>query len=335
MLFDKFFQSIALGCTALLLVTSSASAHHSRAEFEDNFQEITGEIVGVNWSNPHPSIDLRVADKSEIVQIQVFGSATSVGRAGVSDELFAIGDRVTVLGSYSTRRPNYALGTNMLLADGREAILTRTVESYWSGEFIGGIDAFTASGPKMADAALENRGLFRVWSSTPQWRETAERNFSLTEYAVSEQAKYDLVNNAVSRGEVPGMPVQMMQPGPQELIDRGEEITLHSMFYATRTIHMEPSENAEDQPLSELGYSIGHWEGDDLVVVTTRISWPFFTSGGIPQTDSIRIVERFTLSEDQARLDYILTATDPVIFTEPATYKVYRIALDVPPLSSP
>jgi len=322
---------LAFVAIGIFLVPVATSAHHSRAEFADDVQEIVGEIVKVKWANPHPAIHIRVDGGSETVQIQIFGSASSVRRAGVSDELFAIGDRVTIVGRFSTRRPNYALGTNMLLADGREAILTRTAGPYWSGEYIGGLEAFMASGPNMADTVAENRGLFRVWSSTAQWRETVERNYHLTENAVAQQAQYDLINNAIARGEAPGMPVPMMQPAPFELIDEGEVIILDSAYFdIRRTIHMEPSDDAGDQPLSDLGYSIGHWEGDDLVVVTTRISWPYFTSNGIPQTDAITLVERFTLSEDQARLDYHLTGTDPVMFTESATHKTYKVALDRP-----
>ena len=37
--------------------------------------------------------------------------------------------------------------------------------------------------------------------------------------------------------------------------------------------------------------------------------------------------ERFTVSEDQTRLDYQLTVTDPATFTEPAVYDRYWVAL--------
>ena len=40
--------------------------------------------------------------------------------------------------------------------------------------------------------------------------------------------------------------------------------------------------------------------------------------------------ERFTLSDDQGRLDYELVITDPVTFTEPATRTRTYLALDEP-----
>ena len=43
--------------TALFLVAFplAGAAHHSRAEFSGEVVEIAGELLGVNWSNPHPT----------------------------------------------------------------------------------------------------------------------------------------------------------------------------------------------------------------------------------------------------------------------------------------
>ncbi len=76
-----------------------------------------------------------------------------------------------------------------------------------------------------------------------------------------------------------------------------------------------------------MGYSIGRWEDDTLVVTTTNVNWPYFDNIGTPQSEAVHIVERFALSADQARLDYELTVTDPMTFTEPAAYERYWLAL--------
>ncbi len=54
------------------------------------------------------------------------------------------------------------------------------------------------------------------------------------------------------------------------------------------------------------------------MVETDRISWRYFNQVGLLQSEAIELVERFTPSEDGARLDYELTVTDPALFTEPA-----------------
>ena len=78
------------------------------------------------------------------------------------------------------------------------------------------------------------------------------------------------------------------------------------------------AEDPESQPRTPLGYSVGRWEGNTLVVTTTRISDIYFDDRGAPQSEDAVVVERYTLSEDETRLDYESIHTDPVNFTEPA-----------------
>ena len=84
-----------------------------------------------------------------------------------------------------------------------------------------------------------------------------------------------------------------------------------------RTIHMNAEQPDGEPSASPLGYSVGRWEEETLVVQTTRINWPYFDDSGIPQSESVEILERFTLSEGDRRLEYEITVTDPEAFTEP------------------
>ena len=85
------------------------------------------------------------------------------------------------------------------------------------------------------------------------------------------------------------------------------------------------------QPPSHLGYSVGRREGSTLIVETTKIDYPWVDNEArTPQSPDVRTTERFTLSEDQSRLDYELIITDPVTFTEPATRTRTYLALDEP-----
>ena len=73
----------------------------------------------------------------------------------------------------------------------------------------------------------------------------------------------------------------------------------------------------DDQNVRVLDYSVGHWDGDTLVVETTNIDWPYFDDVGTPMSSALRTVERYTLSADAQRLNMEMTVTDPVNFTEP------------------
>ncbi len=327
---------LAIAAVCLLLIPSAGSTHHSRAEFSERVEEISGEIVSARWTNPHPEIILRAetADGGgEELQIQAYGAANNLRQAGVTDELFEIGDRIIVVGRRSTRRPGLVLGTHLLLGDGRQAILSRTLEPYGSREVVGGLEAFLANSSGLADAAAENRGFFRVWSIAPgSGGEGVTAHRPLTEAATAAMEAFDQANSWIGRGEAPGMPAFMHSRNHLEFIDQGDSIRYEQpVFGIVRTIHLDSAENPLDQPHSPLGYSVGELDGGTLTVETTRVNWPYLHRSGIPISEDVRIIELFTLSEDQARLDYRMTVIDPVNFTEPATYSRHWVALENPP----
>lgn len=324
----------------LLLIPAVGFSHHSRAEFSERVEEISGEIVGARWTNPHPEIILRTetADGSEEeLQVQVYGAANNLRQAGVTDELFEIGDRVMIVSRRSTRRPGLVLGSHLFLADGRQAILSRALEPYRPGEVIGGLEAFLASSSELADAAAENRGLFRVWSIEPgSGGEGVTANRPLTDAARAAMETFDQENSWIGRGESPGMPAFMHSRNHFEFIDQGNTIRYEQpVLGIVRTIHLNPAGSADDQPHSHLGFSVGEVDGDTLTVETTRVNWPHLHRSGIPISEDARIIELFTLSGDQARLDYHMTVIDPVNFTEPATYSRHWVALENPPPEEP
>ena len=61
-----------------------------------------------------------------------------------------------------------------------------------------------------------------------------------------------------------------------------------------------------------LGHSIGHWEGDTLVVDTTAfVNDHHWIDNGVPASDALHIVERIKLINNGATLEIAYTATDP------------------------
>ena len=62
-------------------------------------------------------------------------------------------------------------------------------------------------------------------------------------------------------------------------------------------------------------------------VTTTRVNWPWFDNAGTRQSEDVEVLERFTLSEDQTRLDFQVTVVDHATFTEPAVLRGYWLAL--------
>jgi hypothetical protein len=309
-------------------------AHHSRQEYEGrDVTELEGELMQVMWFNPHAGLMLKVRNEvgaEHLLKIETFGSPRTFTRFGITGDLFRVGERVSIAGRASKLRPNYFLATNALLADGTEIVLGESGR-HWSGAPVVGLGyaaAYAVDESKLKAAAAENKGFFRVWSVPARG---ATRHEPFTPEAVAARELWDVADNPITRCEPPGMPVTMMVPNAFQFLNEGATINLHSVYFDTiRTIHVADAGNPEAQPATRLGYSVGRWEGRTLVVETTRINYPYFDYRGTPQSPSVRIMERFTLSEDQSRLDYQLTVTDPLTFTEPATYAKYLLALDEP-----
>lgn len=313
------------------LVGTSAIAHHGRVEFQNqDVSEIEGTIVDLDWRQPHPAFSISVADNSgdeAVWLIESFGGVGVFGDLETAAEILAIGRRVTVAGRRSTRRPNYFLGTNVLLQDGREAILSASRVPRWSETLVGG-QPNRGEAPEVVDAVGENRGIFRIWSMSER-NAGISRHWPFTNEAVAARADWDPIDNPLYRCEQPGMPAVIFQPVPPiQFIDAGDTIEFRGAWFGTvRTIHMGDSASSDNQPPGPLGYSVGHWEDNTLVVETKRINWPYFDTQGTPQSEDVRVVERYTLSEDQTRLDQHVTYIDPITFTGPATYQKYFMAL--------
>ncbi len=291
----------------LVLTYSAAFSHHSSAPFYDRSQvvEVEGVITEVLWRNPHILFKLE-DDNSQEWDIETT-SVSVLRRWGLDANVISAGTRVRVAGGPG-RLSDYAMWvTNILLPNGEEILFASRPR--WSEITIGE----DLRGEITGNTEL---GLFRVWTSASRlWNE----DYPLTEFARTSRAAWHPIENEPTANCAPkGMAFIMENPYPMEFVDEGEEILLRIEEYdLVRTIYMS-SESAPQEPTTSLlGHSIGHWEDDTLVVETTRIDYPYFDKTGIPQTGSVRNIERFSLSEDGSQLNYSVTVIDPEIFTAP------------------
>ncbi len=310
-----------------------AQAHHSFAEIEGGVdRELLGEVVRVRWGNPHVRVDIEVVedDGTSAVWELEGGDLNSLNRAGVTGSLVQVGQVIRAAGLTSTRRETYLAVSNILLPDGREVMMLSAEGPRWSDDVIGGRRTDFGA-PEEFQAPVAD--IFRVWTTVqtnpPEF--AADPPFTAAARAAY-QAFDPITDDPVLRCVTPGMPeaISYIGPHPVEFIERDDgDITLRiESDDNTRIIHMGENARAAEQPLSPLGYSVGRWDGDDLIVTTTQISWPYFKLEGLvaaPQSEAVEIVERFALDTDAGELAYTLTATDPATFTEPVTAERYHI----------
>lgn len=103
---------------------------------------------------------------------------------------------------------------------------------------------------------------------------------------------------------VPSIVYAMQGPFPIEIF-QGTEMTVLRLEYfdMARVIftdgrkHMGPG-----APLTKTGDSIGHWDGDTLVVETIHLKEATITNNGLSHSDKVRVTERFRLSPDGKKL---------------------------------
>ena len=112
-----------------------------------------------------------------------------------------------------------------------------------------------------------------------------------------------------------------------ELVDRGEEIVLRlEQWDGVGTIHMDVSIDIADPPATRMGYSLGRWDGHTLIVESKNFTGSAYDDMGTPQSAAMQVVERFTLSEDETRLEWEATVTDPETFTKPVSRRNLHLA---------
>jgi hypothetical protein len=92
----------------------------------------------------------------------------------------------------------------------------------------------------------------------------------------------------------------------------------------TRTIFTDGRGLPEEMNPTWLGYSVGRWEGDTLVVTTAGFNdrtWLDFS--GHPHSEALRTTERFR-RRDFGHMDFEMTIDDPKTFTRPITLKAVK-----------
>jgi hypothetical protein len=121
----------------------------------------------------------------------------------------------------------------------------------------------------------------------------------------------------------PGLPGIMTQPYPIEfLFTPGKVTVLIEAYSQWRQIFTDGRAHPESPDLTFNGHSIGHWEGDTLVVDSVAFSpdVPMGGQYGMEHSEKMRIVERMR-KNDKDQLEIETTIYDPEALVKPWTTK--------------
>lgn len=116
----------------------------------------------------------------------------------------------------------------------------------------------------------------------------------------------------------PGVPRIMLIPFPMQIIQiPGQLMMVFEYDHFVRFIDLERRQHPKDLNPSWMGDSIGHWEGDTLIVDTVGLNdKTWLDQVGHPHSDALHIMERIRRPDHDTLVDDI-TIDDPRAYLKP------------------
>jgi hypothetical protein len=136
-------------------------------------------------------------------------------------------------------------------------------------------------------------------------------------YTTEDFSYYD---RCISRG-VTGSILPSLYGDAMRIIQSPTEVAIsYEMLHDTRIIPLDGRPPADPGVRQYMGSSVGHWEGDTLVVETTNLT-DELRVGRMPHSEDLKLTERFTRI-DPDMVDYVVTVEDPRTFVAPWTFRL-------------
>jgi hypothetical protein len=313
------------GIVSLLLVVigsglvSDAVAHHSfAAEFDpDSRGSVSGTIKRVQFTNPHVRYRLDVvSDNGEIQEWELqTSSVTSLRGANWVRDSLQVGDVVTAEGQLGRNGAHKLFIRELRKADG-------SLLSSNAGRAVRNDPAAldVADGAVFAYGQLNDTHPFDIsgpWSNRYKFQLTVDdlepKPTPFTSQGRRVFEATDHYEDYALRCIALGLPRLFGSPYNMEIVDAGTHyVVLHVQNNLPRRIYMDGRSAPDDYQPTSNGFSVGHWEGDELVIETTHLLPGWLDGSGLPMSgDGTRIVERWSFDDRRVAMDRVMTIYDP------------------------
>jgi len=140
------------------------------------------------------------------------------------------------------------------------------------------------------------------------------------------KASYDKNRELIAQGDrswdpvyqcdIHGVPRILFETMPFEILQTPKQVLF--MYQWNREFRMvDMNTEHSELPINDyLGQSVGHWEGDTLVIATTQLNAAtFLDDSGMPHSESLHVIERYTVLDD-GTMEVHLWIEDPETFSE-------------------
>jgi hypothetical protein len=218
------------------------------------------------------------------------------------------GDRVTVHASPNKRGGGLiALGRDVVTADGRTLPL------------------FIASRSVRAPSQVRAQSLAGTWFAPRDGffkYVGSRRNWSLTEAGAKAVKEFNVRESTQAQCIPLTAPTLMVYPVVTTVEVNQDTVVFNiDWMQSKRIVYLDGREHPANGPRTLHGHSIGHWEGDTLVV--DSVQYADHREGnnvGLPSGARKHLVERFSLSADRRHMSYSGVLEDPDFIAKPVEF---------------
>ena len=315
---DKGVGVAVAGVLALAL-SQAAAAHHSAAPHFDLVKtvEVSGTLTAFRFVNPHSYVYFDVTSEGgrTVPWRCELPARTTLARLGWTESLFVVGRHVAIKGSPARREDNVcyleSLTTDDGLRFGREQQVSRVPV------------AQAPTRQRLDDWGRPNMaGLWVAERRGPPGGGPPPRG-------LASAAGLQAAANFDQRFDDPAVhcsPANILfgwthDENVNQVIQDKNTLTLkYGYMDLVRTIHLDQTTHPAKLEPTLGGHSMGHFEGDVLVVDTTG-----FAAGvllpmlGLMHSEQLHVVERFSVDAATATLTREFRAEDPLYLRAPWT----------------
>jgi hypothetical protein len=337
-----------LPVAGILMAALPAVAHHSIAAAFDEKKPVTvkGMVTKYEFTNPHVYVYIDAQDKGQTTKWAAeFESALDQMRVGWSADSVKSGDAVTIEGIAARDGSKTISGKSITLPGGKKLAMAPPdiklapknpskkdapkwpnghvrlgvepgARGFWADPSVGSLYEASAGNIRMSrDGQLANIADSAKVAPFQPWAK------GLYEYRQKNMLRDDPMAFCLP----PGGPRQFEDRYGIQIVEQPERNRIFVMSGGGnrnwRLIYLDGRTNPDPEEVTPTyyGYSTGKWAGDTLTVETTAFAERFwFSNGGLPHTENLRLTEKFT-RPDFNTLRYEVTVNDPGAYTRPWT----------------
>jgi hypothetical protein len=335
-------RSLLSMAAALLIAAAPGPAQNAFSATYDNTRQIklSGIVTRIEWTNPHAYIFVSTKDASGTISswaVEV-GNPLELERSGWKSTTVRVGDSVSVEGlpARGMKRQAFAKSVTrnkakIFTLTARRPAASREPAPRWPGGRVSlgppaGKKGYWEVGASSAlydsaagKIAMNDEGLLMNLADIDRIAPMQPWARSVYEY----RQRTLLKDDPFPRCLPPGGPRQFQTPHGLQFVEQPELgrilVLLGGGDRNWRVIFTDgrPQGQADEVVRSYYGNSVGKWDGDTLTVDVIGFNEKFwFANGGLPHTEALHLVERFT-RPDLSTLQYEVTVDDPRTYTRP------------------